>query len=380
MQILVFIHAFNAGGAQRRAITLARAFQEAGHDVAMAVVDETGELRHELPAGVKVHQLGSWFPHWLTGSKARATRLLGAVPGLARLIRRKRPDILLAGANHALLSCALAHRIAGDCADTQLVLRFSNTLSGDRKKRSLTRPLKIAWLRRLVARAFALIAVSDDVARDVAKRLKIRRERLHVLPNPVIDVKFYKTCCQSPDHKWLQEKNVPVVLGVGRLHAQKDFATLINAFAWLRTKQDARLIVYGEGDERKHLQKIVAASGHSDAIDFPGYHSRPWQEMAHSDVLVLSSCWEGMPGVLIEAMAAGCPVISTDCPGGSREILQDGQFGQLVPVGDAQAMAQAIENVLAASPDTYALQNAAAHYDIKAATQAYLNLFNQCNR
>jgi glycosyltransferase involved in cell wall biosynthesis len=260
---------------------------------------------------------------------------------------------------------------------TRLVLRFSNTLSGDLKKRSLTRPLKIAMMRRLVKRVSALIAVSGDVAGDVAKNLKIGREQLHVLPNPVIDTNVNTSAGRNPDHPWLRHGQAPVVLGVGRLHAQKDFATLIKAFARLCNKQDARLIIYGEGDERSNLQYIASESGHSEVIDLPGHHPCPWREMRHADLLVLSSRWEGMPGVLIEAMAAGCPVISTDCPGGSREILQDGALGPLVPVGDSQAMAEAMLTMLDSPVDRQALQAAASRYAVQEAARAYLALFER---
>lgn len=378
MQILIFIYAFEAGGAQRRAIALANAFHDAGHEVAVAVVHNDGELKRDLAAGIAVHALGSLFPRFLPGKSKRATRLLGTIHRLARLVKQENPDILLAGANHVILCSLIAKRLAGKRHEaTRLVLRFSNTLSGDHKQHSLTRPVKIAILRRLVHRASALIAVSQDVAKDVAKRLKIERDRLEVLPNPVIDAGFYHDCNQDPDHEWLRSGDVPVILGVGRLHEQKDFATLINAFVVLRQTMNARLIIYGEGTQRQTLQALAQAGDYSDAIDLPGYHANPWREMRHASVLVLPSCWEGMPGVLIEAMAAGCPVISTDCPGGSREILQDGRLGPLVPVGDAGAMAQAMEDVIAMPVDRAALKDAAAQYDVAASAQAYLDVFNR---
>ena len=378
MRILIYLYAFEAGGAQRRILTLANSFYHAGHDMAIAVVDNTGVLQSELPGDMQVHVLGSALPRRLPGMKTRSARLLGAVFRLARLIKREKPDIVLAGANHVILSSLLAYRMAvRDAYTTQLVLRFSNTLSGDRKRFSLTRPLKIALFRRFVACSGALIAVSRNVAKDVAKRLKIRCDQFHVLPNPVINARLSQTCEQGPEHNWLKNHELPVILGVGRLNAQKDFATLIKAFALVREKKKARLVIYGEGEERPRLQHIANNCDNPEDIDLAGYHSCPWREMAHADMLVLSSCWEGLPGVLIEAMAVGCPVVSTDCPGGSREILQDGELGPLVPVGDTQAMAEAIEKVFTTPCDHAALRQAATHYDVETAAQAYLGLFSR---
>lgn len=378
MRILIVINSFESGGAQRRVIALATAWRAMGHDVTFAVIENDGELKSELADDVIIHTLGSWIPRRFAGVKPRATRLLGAVIRLKRLLQRERPYIVLAGANHVILASLLAYNLGRrKLANTHLALRFSNTLSGDRKKRSLTRPLKIALLRRFIHSDNLLIAVSQHVAGDVAKRLRICRERLQVPPNPVIDTQLAAVCAKGPDHDWLKDKSVPVILGVGRLHVQKDFATLIKAFALMRHKRHARLIIYGEGEERRRLQQLIDDSDHAGEIDMPGYHPCPWREMRHADMLVLPSRWEGMPGVLIEAMAAGCPVISTDCPGGSREILRDGALGPLVPVGDTRAMARAMEQVLIAPVDSAALQDAASCYDVRTAARAYLTLFSR---
>src|SRR5690606_29880659 len=149
----------------------------------------------------------------------------------------------------------------------------------------------------------------------------------------------------DPGHRWFAAGQPPVVLGVGSLTPRKDFATLVEAFAELRRRRPARLIVLGEGPERARLERLVDDLGLSDDVDLPAFTRNPFAYMSRAAVYVLSSNLEGLPGSLIQALACGCPSVATDCPSGPREILQDGRVGPLVDVGDAGAMAAAIAAV-----------------------------------
>ncbi|MGD9299694.1 MAG: glycosyltransferase, partial [Thiohalocapsa sp.] len=175
-------------------------------------------------------------------------------------------------------------------------------------------------------------------------------------------------------HPWLDEAAqhaAPVLLGAGRLERQKDFPTLLRAFAALRGERRCRLVLLGEGAWRHRLTAEAAALGVAADLDLPGFQSNPYPFLARARVFVLSSAWEGSPNVLTEAMALGTPVVATDCPSGPREVLADGRFGRLVPVGDAAALAKAMAATLANPLPAAVLQHAVAAYRSDASAAAY---------
>jgi glycosyltransferase involved in cell wall biosynthesis len=149
-----------------------------------------------------------------------------------------------------------------------------------------------------------------------------------------------------PDHPWFAEHAPPVILGVGRLEAVKDFSTLLRAFALVRSQKPARLLILGEGEQRILLENLARELNIEQDVRIPGYVADSISYMKRCSVFVLSSLYEGLPGAMIEALASGCQVISTDCPGGAREILGNGEYGDLVPVGNPEAMAHAICEIL----------------------------------
>jgi glycosyltransferase involved in cell wall biosynthesis len=191
-----------------------------------------------------------------------------------------------------------------------------------------------------------IVAISDSVAKDIIEYAGLAPGKVHVLYNPVVTPDLLNKAKEDAGHAWLKSGQPPVILGAGRLTDQKDFETLIKAFAILRKKKESRLIILGEGEQRSELETTARRLGVEKDVDLHGYMENPYSFMRQSSVFVLSSKWEGSPSVLIGAMACGCPVVSTDCPGAVREILADGAYGDLVPVGDAPAMAEAMGKVL----------------------------------
>jgi glycosyltransferase involved in cell wall biosynthesis len=191
-----------------------------------------------------------------------------------------------------------------------------------------------------------MIAVSEGVADDVSQSLDLRRKDFEVVYNPVIDPETFERTEQTVEHAWFSDETTPVVLGVGRLVEQKGFSTLIRAFAEVKERRAARLVILGEGEKRPILERQTKRLGVESDIWMPGFVSNPLKYMARASVFVLSSRWEGLGNVLIEAMACGTPVVSTDCPSGPSEILKEGEYGRLVPVGDPSALAAAIEEAL----------------------------------
>lgn len=203
------------------------------------------------------------------------------------------------------------------------------------------------WLiRRYYPWADGIVAVSKGVATDLARVERIPEERIQVIYNPIITPEFREKVRAPLEHPWFQRGEPPVVLAVGRLTPQKDFSTLIKAFARVRQARSVRLLILGEGEERAALEGLVSEFGLQPDIGLPGYVPNPYPYMVRSSLFVLSSRWEGLPGVLIEALYCGVPLIATDCPSGPREILAGGQYGLLIPPGDPEALSAAIEAAL----------------------------------
>jgi glycosyltransferase involved in cell wall biosynthesis len=209
----------------------------------------------------------------------------------------------------------------------------------------------IPWLLgRLHHWADEVVAVSKGVADDLSRVTGMPRERIEVIYNPVVTPTLIEQASRSPSHPWFEDPDHPVVIGVGRLVPQKNFRLLIDAFANVkRARPSTRLVILGEGDERCMLEEHVQRLGLQQSISLPGFVDNPYACMARASVFVLSSDFEGLPTALIESLAVGTPVVSTDCRSGPREILLGGNFGELVPVGNVEVLARGIERALAAS-------------------------------
>ncbi|MFP4684173.1 MAG: glycosyltransferase, partial [Ectothiorhodospira sp.] len=219
-----------------------------------------------------------------------------------------------------------------------------------------------------------LIAVSEGVAVDTARRCRLPASSICVAHNPVVSPALLERAQESPGHDWLEsaDEYPPVIMGCGALRRQKDFMTLIRGFAKLRKTRPCRLIIIGEGRQRQRLEALAGMLGVDRDIDLVGHRHNPHALMARARLFVLSSRWEGSPNVLTEALALGIPVVSTDCPSGPREILQDGRLGPLVPIGDDEAMAAAMERVLDNPPEPQELRRAAEPYRVERSVTAYL--------
>ncbi len=198
---------------------------------------------------------------------------------------------------------------------------------------------------------------------------------MRVIYNPVVVPGFYEKAAEPVEHPWFAAGGDPVVLGVGQLKPQKDFATLIRAFAHVRAERRARLVILGEGSERIALESMVRKLGISDCVSMPGYQRNPYKFMRRASVFVLSSIYEGCPLALAEALAVGTPIVATDCEAGPAEILDHGRFGKLVPVGDAEALASAIMETLAVPSDCEPLRVRARDFSIETILPQYIQAF-----
>ena len=231
------------------------------------------------------------------------------------------------------------------------------------------------WLMKIFyPRADGVVAVSKGVADDLAVVIGLPRERITVIYNPVVTPELLQKAQEPIDHPWFHPGEPPVILGVGRLTKQKDFPTLIQAFALVRKERPARLIILGEGEDRYELEELIRKLGIASDVDMPGFVDNPYKYMAYSTVFVLSSAWEGLPTVLIEAMACGCPVVSTNCHSGPAEILENGKYGKLVAVGDAAGLAEAMVGTLDA-PESLNVVRRAQDFGVEQAVAGYLEIF-----
>lgn len=330
--IAFFLPSLVGGGAERVVVNLAQGITERGIRVDLVLAAAEGPLLDQLPPTVRVVDL-------------RARRVLRGLVPLAGYLRRERPRVLVSSMGHANLIAIWAARLAGGVAP--LIVTEHNTLSQEtQRQRRLVGMLWPRLLRTFYPWATRVVAVSRGAADDLARTAGLPRDRIEVVYNPVITPAMLALAQQAPDHPWLAPGQPPVILGVGRLTGQKDFSTLVRAFAEVRRRRPARLIILGEGPDRTAIEAQTRELGVADDVALPGFQENALAYMASSAVFVLSSAWEGLPTVLIEALAAGTRVVSTDCPSGPREILQDGRLGALVPVGDAAALAAAMLEAL----------------------------------
>lgn len=332
--IAFFLPSLRGGGAERIMVNLAHGITERGLPLDIVLSVAEGPFLSQLPSAVRVVDL-------------RAGRVLRSIGPLADYLRRERPRVMVSTQSHANLVALWAAKLARQA--TPVVVTEHNTLSQTSRQES--RLMGALWphlLRTFYPWAASIVAVSRGAADDLAVESGLPRGGIEVIYNPVISEHLLTLSRQAPDHPWLCPGQLPVILGVGRLTPQKDFATLIRSFAEVRRHRPARLIILGEGEDRDALLALARQLGlGDDEFALPGFRENALAYMAASAVFVLSSAWEGLPTVLIEALATGTQVVATDCPSGPKEILQDGRLGALVPVGDADALAGAIVAALA---------------------------------
>ncbi len=332
MKIALFLPSLRGGGAERVMVNLARGFVERGLRVDLVLARAEGPYLSQVPKEVRVVDLG-------------ARRVLYSLPGLVRYLCRERPQAMLSALNHANIVAIWAKLLAR--VQTRLVVAEHNTLSRSTQNASSVRVKLLPFLiKTFYPYADAVVAVSRGVAEDLVTTTKLPMEKIKVIYNPVITPELFAKAEEPLDHPWFRPGEPPVVLGVGRLTQQKDFPTLIRAFALVRKERPARLMILGEGEERPKLEALVRELRLEEDVALPGFVDNPYKYMKRAAVFVLSSLWEGLPTVLIEAMALGTPVVATDCPSGPAEILENGKWGHLVPVGEPLHLARAILKIL----------------------------------
>ncbi len=358
--VTLFMPSFAGGGAERVMVTLAGAFARQGVRVDFVVARAQGPNRDYLSPYVKVTDL-------------RATHVSRALVPLIRHLKRTRPAALLSTTDRGNLVALLARKLSG--VPTRAVVRVPNVVTSSLKHekgvRSVVMPFMAKWL---YPTADLVIAVSQGVARDLEEFARFARGQVVVVYNPVDRQRLMSLAAEPISHPWFSPGAPPVILGVGRLTAQKDFGVLVRAFAQVRRFRDARLVILGEGEDRYRLETLVRTYDLQQDVWMPGFVHNPYPYMARAAVFVLSSRWEGFPNVLVEAMTLGTPVVATDCAAGPSEILDNGRYGRLVPVGDETTLAKAIMEELETDRPRRDLQRRASVFTVETIARQYISL------
>lgn len=323
-RIALFMPTLEVGGAERVMITLANELSKKYKNVDLVVSSAVGELEAEVNPRVSIVNLNS-------------KRMISSLLPLAAYLRNTRPDAMLSALNYANIVAIFARLLSG--SRTRLVVsEHSNTrlyFKGSGAKKKVIE--KLMWFYRL---SDCIIAVSNGVRASLATTIAVPPDRITRIYNPIYKSEqmngLYAGQSESATLRAMR------ILTVCRLTRAKDLPTLLYAFRHIASQRDAELTIVGDGEERQKLLEICEKLDLMDRVVFKGYSADPWMEDVKADVFVLSSAWEGFGNVLVEAMSHGLPVVSTDCPSGPREILEDGKWGRLTPVGDSRALASAI--------------------------------------
>ena len=352
--VSLFVPSLSGGGAERVALNLAQGFADRNLKVDLVLENAVGSFLSKVPNGVRVVDLQS-------------PGVLRKIFALKGYLQRERPAVLFSILDNINVA-AWAQRLAG--VSTRVVVGVHNNFSQDFQ--GIKGKLKPFLVRYSYPLANGIIAVSQGVAEDLSRLSGLPLNKIRVIYNPVVMPELFNKAKEPINHPWFNPGEPPVILGVGRLVSQKDFSTLLRAFALVRQQIPARLMILGEGIERAKLEQLVQELRLENDVALPGFTENPYTYMAKAAVFVLSSIYEGFGNVVAEAMAVGTSVVSTDCESGPAEILENGKYGYLVPVGDAETMAKSILTTLNYPTNSELLQQRAKAFSGEKIVDQYL--------
>lgn len=359
-RIALFTTMLGCGGAEKVMLYLAEGFLARGYMVDVVLVRPGGEFFERIQAGAAVAVLNCRKP-------------LDALIPLTKYLRRVRPYILISTLSHVNWVACLAAYLAR--SDTRCLITEANTPSVELRESNKMNRMLLPLMLKLMANSATVVAMSKGAGVDLAQTIGWPLDKVHAIYNPVINPEEWVQLCKEPaPHPWFSPKDQTVVISVGRLHRQKGFDILLQAFSQLLEKLDARLLILGEGPDRCSIEALRNELKLTGVVDLPGYVPNPAAYIARSDLYVLSSRWEGLGNVLIEAMACGVPLVATDCPNGPREILDGGRFGKLVPPDDPGALAFAMEEALSNPQPANPPQEWLQQFTVEYALDRYLEV------
>lgn len=344
---------------------LASGIADAGVSVDLVLANATGPNLNSLSPNVRVIDL-------------HRRRVLASVWPLARYLDGVRPDVMISTLHYANLAAIWARALAG--SSTRLILREATTMSMAAANSLDVRDRAVlALARAFYPHADVVVANSRGAAEDLVENVGVPRSMVRVIYNPACSDDLPLLMREPVSHPWFGDKGPPIVLSVGRLTMPKRYDLLIRAVSLAQQQQPLRLVILGDGEERPRLEALVHELNARTFVSLPGFVENPFPYMGRADLFALSSDWEGLPNALIEAMACGLPVVSTDCPNGPREILGSstrgcGHVGTLTAPNDPEGLARAILTELATHRDREVLQRQARRFNTDRAVRAYLDL------
>ena len=355
-KLAIFLSSLDGGGAERVMLNLANGFAEKDIHVDLLLVKAEGPYLSQIPSNIKLINFNK-------------SKLLQSLPALIKYIREESPSALLSALEDTNMVMLWACRLAG--RNTQSVVTVHNHLSIEAKHATqLKRKLTPTLVGHFYQWADRVVSVSKGVADDLVG-LGVPKEKIDIIYNPILTQDLINKLQEPIHHPWLNPGEPPVILAVGRLTEQKDYPSLLKAFARARQSQKVKLIILGEGEERAALETLAHRLNIADDIDFPGFVSNPYAYMSKAKALILTSAWEGFGNVLVEAMAAGTSVIATNCKSGPAEILAHGKYGTLVQVADVEDMAAAITKVIHQGDESLKLKKRATDFSLEIALEKY---------
>lgn len=362
-KIAIFIPSLRGGGAERVMLNLASGLVSKNYSIDLVVVKLEGQYINQIPQNIKVINLNS-------------KRAITSIIPLIKYIKKNEPNVIVSAMGHINIVAIIAKLFMSN--KIKVIITEHTTLSLAKKEsKNLKEKITIKILKYIYQYSDAIVAVSKDVAKDMSSILNIPLEKINVIYNPIISDDLIKKSMENINESWFYPGEPPVVISVGRLTEAKDFDTLIYAFKKIYEKMKVRLVILGEGEKRSYLEKLIHDMGLDNDVKILGFVENPYSYMKRASVFVLSSKREGLPTVLVEALACGTPVISTDCYSGPREILQNGKLGKLVPVGDVDALANEIIKLLENKVENRMVLNELKDFTFESSVQKYIDLIRK---
>lgn len=361
-RIAFLLNDLHGGGAERVVVTLCNTLSMMGCCVTLLLARHQGPYLGDLSPRVRVLRL-------------KGGRMLFAIPSLVTLIRRERFQCVLAGMDQPNIALLFARFFLPSTTKCFITEHSHPVVS----EKSVNNPIwwSIRRLRRLLyPLADHVIAVSENVRQALIDQLRCRPERVTTLHNPIDIEQAERLATEAPPIHWFRDRRIPLLVTAGRLDVAKDYPVMLKAVATLRQRRPVRLIILGDGNERQHLEELRDKLGLQDCVAMPGFMTNPFSFMAAADCFVIASRWEGFGNVIVEALACGTPVVSTNC-GGPREILGNGRYGRLVPTGDPIALASAIATTLDSPRNSVELKERATHFTPERVAKQYLQLIDR---
>ena len=387
-RIAVVLASLGPGGAERIMVRLAGLLARRGFTVDVVVpAPQPDSMKAGVPEGVSLVELdgGHYFESLRLFHRIFKTKnilmlpwafvvffwkLFASTRSLTRYIRRRRPGLLLTAHYNAMTLAA--NFLAGK---PSRVVVTEHTLLSEHLRRQVA-PVRVCFstmCRLFYPKADRVVGVSSAVAADLTAHFRVPADRVGHIYNPVVGSALKRKAEEACVHPWLADKTIPTLISVARLSPEKDFDTLLEAFSLLRRAMLVRLLVLGDGPDRGRLERRATDLKIDADIDWMGMVANPLPFVRDADALVLSTFYEGLPTVLIEALYVGTTPVATDAPGGIREILEDGRYGYIVPMQDAQVLSEGMLKALRQPMPKEMLQERAEAFSEKQAVDAYLN-------